>query len=201
MGGVPRAVSAVVALLLLVGCGTEPVPQDSFYRLEIDDPARRYGTPLIDGTVEVERFSADGVIAQRAMVYNEGGPALRQYNYHYWAEAPTLMLQDAFIQGLRTAKAAERVVTANLRVLPDYRLVGRVKRLQHDVGAQPPRVRMALELSVVNARDGGLILLETYETTRTARDGSVAAAVTTFRNALTEVTGRFLDDLADAVRE
>jgi len=194
-------VAPLLLALLLAGCATaEAPPPDSFYRLELEDPGRRYGTPLLDGALEVARLDADGLLAQRPVIYRTSGPALRQYNYHYWAEAPALMLQDAFVAALRTAGAAARVVTPALRQIPDYRLVGKVKRLQYEPEAQPPVVKVALELGVVRDRDGRLLLLETYRAERRTAQPTVAGAVTAFQAALTDLAARFLDDLAEAAR-
>lgn len=204
--GLLRPIVVALALALALpgahGCSPAPAPPDSFYRLAADDPGRRYGEPLLAGVVEVERFSADGVIGQRPIVYQDSGPALRQYHYHYWAEAPTRMLQDAFIQALRTANAASQVVTPEMRVRPAYRVIGTLKRLEHLLGHgdSTAAVVLTLEVSVIRTRDGVPMLLETYRLRRPARRAGVPAGIQAFRAAMTEVTARFLDDLAAATR-
>lgn len=186
--------------LTLVACGGGgSVPQDSFYRLTIDDPGRRYGKPLLDGTVEVTRFEADGLTSERALVYQESGPTLRQYRTHYWVDTPTRLLQEATVKALRAAEAAPRVVTPDARVRSDYRVAGRLERLQHSPGdGGAAGVIVAAEFEVTQARSGGLVLLRRYETRREVVDDSVPAAAVAFRDALTDIMGRFLDDLAEA---
>jgi ABC-type uncharacterized transport system auxiliary subunit len=59
-------------------------------------------------------------------------------------------------------------------------------------------VVVTTEIEVTRARDGGLVMLERYEVVQAVADDSVPAAAAAFRQALTEVVARFLDDLAAA---
>ena len=55
----------------LAGCGQQgvPVPTDRFHRLMIESPATVYPTPRLPGVLEVERFSADGVLQGRSIIF------------------------------------------------------------------------------------------------------------------------------------
>lgn len=188
--------------LLLTACGsTGPVQQDSFYRLSIDDPGRRFGQPLLDGTVEVGRFSADGLTSERAIVHTGAGPGLRQYNYHYWVDSPTRLIQEAVVKALRVGEAAPRIVTAGTRVPADYRVTGKLGRLHHETGETGETgadVVVELEISVIDARSNTLVMVGDYSARRRVEGDGVPAAVVAFRHALTGILARFLDELAAA---
>lgn len=197
------AALAALALLGLAACGNEPVPQDSFYRLSAGETGHRFGQPLLGGTLVVERFNAEGVIAERAILHQEpDSPRLRQYNYHYWTETPGTMIRDAVIAAYRQADAAGRVVSPELRLRPDYRLTGTIKRLNHrlpDTRTGNGRAVIELELSLVRARDGELLLLERYDAFQPTPGPGVPAAATAFRIAVADILARSLDDLAETV--
>ena len=188
--------TALAAALLLGACSQPPVPKDSFYRLQTGAPQRQFAEPALPGVVEVSRFTADGVINERALAYMESGGKLQQYSYHYWAESPTQLVQDALVQALRESGAAMRAVTPAMRLRPHYLMQGKLHRFEQVIEGDSARVVAALEVSLTQARDGNLILLETYRVERPARDDSVGAAIDARRDAVGDLAARLLDDLA-----
>jgi ABC-type uncharacterized transport system auxiliary subunit len=189
--------------LLLAGCGgTSAPPADSFYRLEAEDPGRRYGEPLLPGTLEVNRLSADGVTGERAIVYSEGGPKLRRYSYEFWVDSPGRLIQLALVDGLRAANTADTVATPELRLLADWRLEGTIQRLEHRlIGDDRAEAVLALELSVVNARNGDLVLLDGFRARNDLATQNVEPAVQAFNRTLTACITSFLDRLDTAARD
>ena len=194
-----RLLIALAVVLLLAGCGGgSSAPSDSFYRLDPADVGRRYGQPVLDGTVQVARFNADGVTGGRPIVYRAEGATLRQYNYHYWVESPAQQMRDAVIQAMRRANVAPRVVSPDLRVLADWRVEGTLRHLDYDP-APDGHVVVRLELSLVDTRNGALVLQDTFEATRSVPRDEVPAAVESFNAAAQVVLIRFLDRLAETV--
>ena len=193
-----RLLALLAAGFLLAGCaGGGGPPADSFYRLDPADVGRRYGQPLLDGTVQVARFSADGVTGGRPIVYRADGVALRQYSYHYWVESPAKQMRDALIEAMREAEAASRVVSPDLRLVADWRIAGTLRRLDYDP-TPGGGVVVRLELSLVDTQDGDLVLQDTFEARRDVSGDTVSAAVASFNAATTDVLARFLDRV-DAV--
>ena len=123
--------------LALAGCAQETVPQDQFYRLRVAVPAQAFGAPPLQGTLEVERLDADGLIASRPIVYSNAKTPNRvdEYHYHFWTESPPVLVQDALVAYLRGVGAAKVVVTPEVRVEPDYELSGRLSRFEQVRGA------------------------------------------------------------------
>ena len=108
--------------VVLAACSQPPVPKDNYYRLHIGSPKQIYNKPLFSGPVEVQRFSADGLLANRHIVYaNSQRPhLLNEYHYHFWSEPPPAMIRDQMVDFLRAAKASDRVVTPELRISAKY---------------------------------------------------------------------------------
>lgn len=153
--------------------------------------------------IEVRPFEADGLAAERAMVYAEGDGALRQYNYHYWVESPTAAIQRELTDHLRATGLFEQVVTPRFRVRPDVEVQGRVARLEQRLdGAGVARVVVEMEIGAQRTGRGlELVVLRTYTVERDAADASPAAAAEATRSALREIFDRFTADLAAGLRQ
>ena len=180
-------------LFVLAACAGPAAPPDVFWRME-PAAAERLAKPLLPGVLEVSRLTADGVLDERAITFaaREGG-ALSHYKYDLWSEPPSLMLQDRLSRYLTQAGAADRVLTPELGVLADWTLRGKIRRLE--VLADTSKVAVEMELSVVSARNGALILLERYDVVRPAGSGSVEGMVAAMDKATSEIFARFLADL------
>jgi cholesterol transport system auxiliary component len=191
---------ALVALLLsipLAACIQPEIPPDRFYRIVVGDPATVPVRPPLDGPLEVDRPDADGLLGARPIVYAEAAHPneLQQYSYDFWTEPPALMLQNELVGYLRAAGIADMVVTPGLRVNADYRLSGRLSRLEYLVGDQP-RVLIEIEFAVRDNRHGRITLLNTYRAEATPVDGSLPSAVDAFGKAFTAIATRLTADLA-----
>jgi ABC-type uncharacterized transport system auxiliary subunit len=186
----------ILLLLLLAACAGPPAPKDAFYRLEVAPPAKTFERPPLPGVLEVDRLEADGAVAERALAFETrpGGPVER-YRYDFWSEQPGIMLQDRLAAFLRAANAAGRVVTPELRVPPDWTLRGKIRRFEQVAGAD--KVAVELQLAVVSARDGSLVLLDTFHAEAPAGSG-VEGMVAAIGRATSEVLARFLADLGNA---
>lgn len=184
---------------LVAACGSAaPVPEDQFYRLKaMRADGAASGKMLFPGTIEIDRFVADGVTAGRPIVYSEAGKPyqVKEYHYHFWTQPPTVMLRDELIAYLRAAGVAKAVVTPEMRVAADYVLTGKIIRLEKVVG-QPSKAVLEIELGVRKATGGALIFLDTYRVESASDGPGVDDAVHALNAALSEVYGQFVADLA-----
>lgn len=192
-----RGIAAVLALALgaLAACGQPELPTDHFYRLQAGAP-QPLAQPLFKGTIEVNRFTADGLVAGRSIVYTEPAQPhqVREYHYHFWIEPPTILLRDQLVAYLRAAKIAETVTTPEIRANADYVLTGRIIRLEKIEGAAP---KGALEIELGLRSSGGKIVrLDVYKAEVPAENNSVEAAVRALNKALDQIYAKFSADLA-----
>lgn len=189
---VALAVAASVA-----GCAGGPSPADRYYRLEASPPTPVMDRPVLRGIVQVASLEADGLLAERPLVYSLSGEPfeIRHYNYDLWNEPPGTLVQDQLIRYLRRANLADRVVSTDLRTSGDYAIEGRVHRFEQVIGA-PTVVVVELELALIRLSDERLMLLETYDKTVPAANDSAPAVAMAANQALTEIFARFVEDLA-----
>lgn len=191
----PRTVAVGLLALLVAACAQPAPPGDNFYRLDVAEPAQRQGQPWLTGVLEVNRLDTDGVLAERALAYQDKDGSLARYRYDLWAEAPGGLIQDQLVETLRAHNAATQVVTPDLRVPPDWALRGKLKRFE--LLPAEGKVTVRMQLSVVSAKDGALVLLETYaaEAPSAADPKSASAALA---RATADIFARFAADLAKA---
>ena len=185
----------VVALAagILAGCAAPPpAPEDQFYRLAV---TAEPGDQVLDGVIEVGRFDASGALGNRPLLYvDKGSNALTEYHYHFWLEAPPVLLQGALVSYLRGAGVASQVVTPEMRARPDYTITGRVMRLETVRGA-PSKGVVQLELSLRREDDGALLVLGEYATEVPAGKSGIQTDVAALEKAVDDAFARFVADI------
>jgi cholesterol transport system auxiliary component len=189
-----RWLTPAVLLAAMTACASPAPPRDNFYRLGIAQPARVLDKPLLPGVLEVNRPESDGALAERALAYQEADGAVARYAYDLWSDAPPVAIQQTLAEYLRHAQLAEQVVTPDLRVPPDWALRGRLSRFEY-LPAQS-KVAVKLQLSVVSARDGTLVLLQSYAADTQVQGAGPEAAVAALGRATSDIYSRFAADLA-----
>lgn len=184
---------------LLAACGEQgvPVPSDRFHRLTVGAPAIIYQKPHIAGTLEVDRFSAAGVLQDRAIVFveHDNPNVLLQYHYQLWIDEPSRMLQSVTIDYLREARLADQVVSTDLRMVPTYTLVGDIKKLEHEIGS-PSGIAVALEFALREHKSGNVVWVKNYTANRAVKDASIGAATRAISEAMEEILNSLSMDLA-----
>lgn len=183
-----------LAMAMIYGCATPEVPDDRFYRVRLPDVTSS-STPQLDGVLVVDRFLADGLIAERPLVYGaaKSPNQLQQYNYDYWVEPPSRMLQEELVHYLRLAGLAEMTVTPELRIRADFELRGKIRRLEHLRG-DPSKVVVDMEFALRSGR-GDILWVDEYRSEVEVGDSKVSSAVLAFNQAVAEIYARLLSDI------
>ena len=194
---VKKSFLPAMLLLLLAACSQPPVPGDHFYRLRLAPPERPLANPRFKGTMEINRFVADGLTTKLSIVYSTGDRPLevKAYHYHLWTDPPAIMLRDQLVGYLRAAKVASKVVTPEMRVGADYVVTGKINRLEKVIGS-PAKVAVELELSLGQRTDGKLLFLDTYRVVTASENDTVGAAVKAINKALGKVYASFTADIS-----
>jgi cholesterol transport system auxiliary component len=180
----------------LGACAQPELPKDHYYRLNVTTPQQTKQEIIFKGTIEIERFMADGLAAGRPIVYSDSGneQQLMKYHYHFWTEPPIIMLRDQLIDFLRAANLATMVVSPEMRTRPDYRLTAKIKRLEKVVGSKPSAIA-ELELGLQNEKNGKIVHLANYRVEVGAQSQSVDDAVIALNKALSKIYSRFVASL------
>jgi ABC-type uncharacterized transport system auxiliary subunit len=187
----------VLALLglALVGCtSAPPVPDDSFYRLQM--PELEAGRPL-DAVLAVGELGSDALHGERAMLYSSDPrhAVLQQYHYHFWADPPPRLLRDYLVAYLRKADFARVVTRYEPGVAADYVVSGRIWRFEQLIEGDASEAVVRLEIQVDRARGGHPLLLREYAASAPAASPAPRDAAVAFGQALEQIATRFLRDL------
>ena len=193
-----RITSVVVAVAMLLGCATqEPVPENNFYRLQIDAPQQPAGS-ILNGTLAVGPLQGNGLVGGRAMVYSEASLPLqlRQYHYHNWIESPPQLLQEQLVLFLRAAGVAKQVISTDTGVNAEYLVSGKIRKLLENRSSNGALVTVGLELALIRTRDMQMLLLKDYEQTEVvSKENTMHDVVTAYGLAVSKLYKNFLDDL------
>ncbi|MBY0431532.1 MAG: PqiC family protein [Rhodospirillales bacterium] len=182
---------------LLSGCLGGPVPKDNFYRLLPMIPQRILERPALKGIIEVQRFSAEGLSAGRELVYSkrDDPQSIQTYGYHLWSDPPAVQIQDVLVRYLRAARAADTVVTSDMRALPDYVVQGRIKRFEQVLGT-PPAVVAEIEMVLTTRDVDKPLMLKNYLIERRIGDDRPATAIRELNMATEDVFAGFVADVS-----
>ena len=195
--GCATSILIAAMMLILAGCATQaPVPSDRYYRLQAVFSGEALVAPKFAGTFEIERFTADGLTAGRPIVYVEAGDPnqLREYNYHFWTQAPTIMLRDELVTYLRSAKVSVSIVVPEMRLDPAYVMTGRIRTLEQVLGSTNG-TRLELEVAIRRIKDGKLLFLKSYAQETAQASPGVASAVDALNKSLNVIFSNLLQDL------
>jgi len=191
-----RLLVPVLIGLALAGCmgSAPPVPRDHYYRLLVSGPATIRAEAPFPGVMQVEQLRADGLLGERPLLYSLSGAPheVQQHDYHYWTDTPPRMLQDQMVAYLRRGRVAGAVVTPEMRIHADYRISGKVKRLEQLLGGGPNRVFVEIELSLIRLSDDRLVLVDNFTEQEPVADDDVDSAIVAINRATSRVFGRFL---------
>lgn len=200
-GRVVRLCCAGALALSLAGCfgAAPPVPKEQYFRLVTTETPQAIGNPL-PGIIEVAPLLSEGVLGERPLLFtSNNGQKLEQRNYAYWTDPPPAMLRDQLVTYLTAAGIAQRVVPSELRIASQYRLQGRILRLEQvsPSGGGNGGV-IALELSLIDKANDGILTSGRYEVAKEATGANIDDAVQALNNGLNEILAAFVADLAQA---
>src|SRR5690606_26715333 len=98
--------------LALVACGSTPgVPDHTYFRMSKAQALPVSESSVFNTPIVINLFAADGLYADRALVYalDPSAAELRQYHYQLWIGPPTRTLQHRLLVELRDAGIARWV--------------------------------------------------------------------------------------------
>ncbi|MDY0883998.1 ABC-type transport auxiliary lipoprotein family protein [Dongia soli] len=175
----------ILSVLTLVGCAAPEVPKEQYFRL-IATPAETPVAKPLKGIVEVPPFDAEGVLAERPLLFTaDGGRKLEQRNYAYWTNSPPQMLRDQLVTYLRSAQIAKEVVPSELRVDAKYVVRGKLRRLEQT--ANPDGGVIEIEVALLDEDTNRLIASKVFLAKEPATSGDIDDAVAALNTGMNQI--------------
>lgn len=185
-----------LALVLALACAGK-APEDNFYRLSVRPESPGGEIAALRGTVVVDRFRAEGLTRERAILYADASDLhrVRRHRYQFWVEPPAEMLQDQITTYLRLDGATGELVTPAPGIRADHSILGTVKRFERVLEGSSSSVAVSISFLVVDENGATVQLNRVYEAQKQADGRSVADGVKAFDAAVGEIFARFVADL------
>ncbi len=153
----------LVCVWLLTACGGGAVaPEARYYRLEPEPPPADPALAHLPALV-VERFTASPLYRGRELVHGEAARPLERmrHHYHYWHEAPPLLLARAQVRWLRAAGLEARMADEGLPAR--YRVQGHIAALDQVYDGERARAHLHLQLRLVDGRSERVLARADYD--------------------------------------
>lgn len=192
---------AVLLAFVVAGCGSVAgVPDHTYFRMSKAQTLPVSETPVFNTPIVINLFAADGLYADRALVYaiDPTGAELRQYHYQLWTDPPTRALQRRLLIELRDAGIAPLVTDKLAASQAALRISGSIFRFE-----RVPRVDGGFIASVVirlraDRPDGTPQFDEIYHADVDATDRSLGATVIAVSSAVDQIFTEFHADLLNS---
>lgn len=194
-----------ILLLLAAGAltacaGSQPAPQDSFYRLPDATPGAGAEAPLNPGRLGVQRLSSDGLYHERPILYIDSRQPneIRRYHYHHWASSPPDLVREhllVYLRGFAGGGKVERYVPGE-----DFDAVlgGRLQRFERVLDGTGVEAIVQIEFDF--RRADGFRFSRTYLERHAAPGATIHDSVQAFSEALQAIYERFTAELAEQSR-
>jgi ABC-type uncharacterized transport system auxiliary subunit len=181
----------------LAACASPPLPEDHYYRLEIDAPETAQTAAPLAGSINVQRFHMTGIYGERPLLYSsaQAPTELRQYHYHYWADSPARLIQEQLTDYLRAAHLAREVTAQSDGATAEFQLIGTVQRFEQRRDGAAAQAHVELELTVQRTTDGRRLFSKSYRADIPTRDSTPLAAAQGLGQALAQCFVAFGADL------
>ncbi len=210
------AIKALFALsvLALGGCGSllpAASPQPAFYALQALPgptvasrvPVRKVVPPAAAGAAPVlvvhVPSAAPGFDSAR-IVYTQQPHRLEVFARHEWVDAPARMLAPLMVAELESSGSFSAVVLAPSAALGSLQLDTQLRRLQHEFGSSPSRVRLAMRAQLIHTSSRQVLATRDFEHVAISSSedapGGVAAAQAAVHAVLVEMASWCKDVVA-----
>jgi ABC-type uncharacterized transport system auxiliary subunit len=191
----------LAALVALGGCGNVPgVPDHTYFRMSGAKALPRSEKQVFVNPIVVGLFDANGLYADRALVYALDAQAdeLRQYHYQLWTDPPTRLLQRRLQIELRDAAIAPLVIDSLAASQAAHRISGEILRFERVPTVEGGYIGSVVLKIRVDRPDGTPQVDEIYHADVAASDARLMSSANALFEAVDEIFAEFHADLLES---
>ncbi len=187
--------------LVAGGCATGKSHEKRDFILE----ATRQGEPLqpvVNGSIEVHRFSVDAEFAARNLVYRIDEFEYEVDYYRQFLIAPGIMITARTRDWLADSGLFAQVLPMGSRILPNYTLEGNITALYGDFSKEStPAAVMEIRLFLLDNAGGTekVVFAKTYRAVTRVAEKTTEVFIHALNQSLVDILGRFERDVQKAL--
>ncbi len=176
----------LLPLFLLQACGTNPIPEDHYYRLEETNPKITLNKPL-QGLFAVAPVSGIALLQSRAITYTKAAQPneLAHYHYRHWADDPTILIQAQMLDYFKKINLSQQIQAENDRIQWDYLLKTRIRHFERILKPEGVDIKVTLEFHLLNNQYQ--ILMDQTLTATVSTDKVFYHSIQAFSQALDQI--------------
>ena len=189
---------AEIFALTLCACGNIPgVPDHTYFHMSKPQALPVSSTRAFTTPIVVNLFAADGLYADRALIYaiDPEGSELRQYHYQLWTDPPTRSLQRRLLIELRDAAIAPLVTDELAASQAALRIDGSILRFERVPAVGGGFIASVVLRLRVDRPDGTPQLDEIYHADVAAADLRLGSTAVALASAVDQIFTEFHADL------
>ncbi len=193
-----KFLAAALVALILVACGNVPgVPDHTYFHMTTPQALPVSQVQVFNTPIVVNLFAADGLYADRALIYalDPAGSELRQYHYQLWTDPPTRSLQRRLLIELRNAAVAPLVTDELAASQAALRISGSILRFERVPTVEGGFIASVVLRIRVNRPDGTPQLDEIYHADVATADQRLGSTAVALSSAVDQAFTEFHADL------
>jgi ABC-type uncharacterized transport system auxiliary subunit len=190
-----RLAAAVVATLVLAGCGSVRYPTG--YLLNLPAPAPQAAPPQAPlGPVAVREFRCPDYLCEGRIIYRPTPEEVGFYEYHRWAASPRQAITQSMADALRARSLFKSVAVHERGIEAAYVLTGNIERLEEvDQGSDVLAV-CTISAQLLDARTGSVVWNQTASETVPVQTRNIAGVVVSLSAASRTAIDRLVASVA-----
>ena len=190
-----RLAAAVVATLVLAGCGSVRYPTS--YLLNLPAPAPQAAPPQAPlGPVAVREFRCPDYLCEGRIVYRPTPEEVGFYEYHRWAASPRQAITQSMADALRARSLFKSVAVHERGIEAAYVLTGNIERLEEVDEGRDVRAVCTISAQLLDARTGSVVWNHTASEAVPVQTRNVAGVVVSLSAAARTVIDRLVASVA-----
>jgi ABC-type uncharacterized transport system auxiliary subunit len=190
-----RLAAAVVATLVLAGCGSVRYPTS--YLLTLPAPAPQAVPPQAQlGPVAVREFRCPDYLCEGRIIYRPTPEEVGFYEYHRWAASPREAITQSMADALRVRSLFKSVAVHERGIGAAYVLTGNIERLEEVDQGSDVRAVCTVSAQLVDARNGSVVWNHTASEAIPVQTRNVAGVVVGLSAAARTVVDRLVASVA-----
>lgn len=186
---------ALFVTMILAGCqAAPPVQSDKYYRLDaVGGVAPEQA--ILNESLYVAPLRADGLYAERAMLFTSFSQQreLQQYHYQHWSKPPPVLLQEHMRASFEAMALAPFVTDVAINY--GYVLNGKILRLEKIIDGKSARAVVSLHIALQRKKPSELVLERSYSAEEAAYDNTQHAYVMACEAGLKKIYAKLAEDI------